>query len=111
MPGCAGSHSGGPAKCDAPIREATDGRAGGGFFSDGGEWVLPEFDDYMLSRCPAPYSDSRVNVLGEPIRDDDRTGIGACAGPKAGDRVSCGPCASLGRDSHDIISDTTLHLL
>jgi len=22
---------------------------------DGADWVLPDFDDYMLSRCPAPY--------------------------------------------------------
>ena len=22
---------------------------------DGGDWVLPDFGDYMLSRCPAPY--------------------------------------------------------
>ena len=28
----------------------------GGFFSDDGEWVLPEFDDFMMSRCPAPYT-------------------------------------------------------
>mmetsp|Transcript_8060 Transcript_8060/g.17039 ORF Transcript_8060/g.17039 Transcript_8060/m.17039 type:complete len:136 (-) Transcript_8060:150-557(-) len=21
----------------------------------GGDWVLPDFDDYMLSRCPTPY--------------------------------------------------------
>ena len=22
---------------------------------DGTDWVLPDFDDYMLSRCPTPY--------------------------------------------------------
>lgn len=24
--------------------------------SDGSDWELPDFDDYMLSRCPAPYT-------------------------------------------------------
>ena len=48
--------------------------------TDGGDWVLPEFGDYMLSRCPPLYSGDPTELYPNVTSGCLAWGHGDCGG-------------------------------